>query len=192
MPEKQFSYNARWSALCASGGFFALGSAVFACKAAANDRGLVIEYLINLGREGATTFYWGLAVFSALFVLVFIASALRRIVCPRTVGLDGSGLWIPHGFLQTQEARVQFSEILTVSERKVGRGATLRLRTQGRTYSIAELLLPSRREYDDIKSTIVSAVQATSLPPPPFSPLPPVQNPDRHPQPSRPLSREFA
>jgi hypothetical protein len=158
MGERHYTYNARWQVIFGADGFFAICAVVLAHKAATNDRGVIIESLIRLGPEGATTFFWCLTVCSVLFVLAAIAMAVRRIANPRTLVIDATGLWIPHGAFQTKQARVEFSEILSVSELKVKRQVFLRLKTYHKTYSITESLLPSRRDYDDIKSTIGSSI----------------------------------
>ena len=158
MAEKKYNYNARWSVVFAVAAFFGVGAAVLAHKAATNDRGVIIEYFIRLGREAATTFYWCLTGCSVLFVLAAIAIAIRRIVSPRTLVVDATGLWLPHGTLQMKQARVEFSEVLSLSELKVRGQVSLRLKTYHKTYSIAEALLPSRRDYEDVKSTIASSV----------------------------------
>lgn len=111
MAEKKYSYNARWSALFAAGGFFAVCAVFLAHMAATNDRGVIIESFIRLGPQGATAFYWCLTAFSVLFVLVAIAAAVRRIVSPRVLVIDPTGLWLPHGAFQMKLVRVDFSEV---------------------------------------------------------------------------------
>ena len=158
MDEKRYDYNARWSTVVFVGGFFGLCSVVLANQAATNDRGVVIEHFIRLGREGATAFYWCLAAGSVLFVLVAIGIAIRRVVYPRKLVIDATGIWLPHGAFQMKLARVEFSEVIAFSEFKVRGQISLRLRTLQKNYSISESLLASRRDYDDIKSTIGSSV----------------------------------
>lgn len=159
MPEKHYNYNARWSLVLGAGGFFAACAVVFAYKAATNDRGVIIEHFIRLGPDGATKFYWCLTGGSLLFVLVAAGLAIRRLVNPQTLVIDATGLWVPHGAFQRKRARVDFSEVLSLSEFEVKGHVSLRLKTYRQTYSIAESLLPSRRDYDEIKSAIASSIQ---------------------------------
>jgi hypothetical protein len=164
MTEKHYSYNARWLSISMVGLFFGLGAVILAFAAATNERGMTIEGFIRLDKDAATKVLWGLAVGSLLFVLAAMAVGVRRLVRPRILLVDSKGLFLPHGFLQHQQSRIDFSEILLITELQQHGQTFLKLKTGPRTFSIAESLLESRSHYDEIKSLLIHAVPGPAVP----------------------------
>jgi hypothetical protein len=69
----------KWPTIVLCAGFFGLSAAVLGAKAANNDRGLIINHVIELGPEGATTFYWALTALSVGFVAISAFMACHRL-----------------------------------------------------------------------------------------------------------------
>jgi len=158
MADKSYNYNGRWPWILGAGILFLVCAVVFAQRAATNNHGIIIKSAITFGPDGATKYYWCLTVCSLLMVLLSIVSAMRRILNPKMVVLDATGIWIPHGLFQTSLARVQYSDILQISEIDLKWFSSLEVKTPDKTYSIMEILLPNQREYNDLKAAIASSM----------------------------------
>src|SRR5262249_39049867 len=70
--EREYEYKPKWTGLLACGGFFALCALLVAHRAYRNDRGLIINGIIELSPDNATLFYWALCALSIGFVLLSV------------------------------------------------------------------------------------------------------------------------
>jgi hypothetical protein len=73
----EFPYKPPLWASVAGISLFLVGIVFMASMALNNDEGLIINGIITLGTDGATVFYWGVAVV-AFFPLFMSVNALRR------------------------------------------------------------------------------------------------------------------
>jgi len=137
---------------------FGLGAAVLAHEAKHNQGGAIIEGIIRLGPHGATVLLWALAGFSIGFVLIGLMLAVHRMTNSRVLELTEDSILLPHGFLQAQVTRVQYSDIIQVSETKVSSQTFLNLITANRKFCITASLLPDKESYDEIREFFRSRV----------------------------------
>ena len=56
--EREYEYKPSWLIILLCGGMFALAAGFFGVRANSNDRGLIINRVIELSENGATIFYW--------------------------------------------------------------------------------------------------------------------------------------
>ena len=158
MTEKQYNYNPRRSRIAITVIVFGLGTVLASLEAATNQRGMIIEGIIQLGKDAATKLLWGCATFSFILFLLGITLWIRRLVLPRILIVDSKGLFLPHGVLQRHQSRIDFSEVLWIVERRERDRTLLKLGTRLKTYSIAECLLESRSHYDELKELLLAGV----------------------------------
>jgi len=93
--ELEFEYRPKRTAIVLSGGFFGLCAAVLGATAANNDRGVIINRIIELDPEGATTFYWVLTALSGGFVALAAFLAYHRLTSRQRIAFGPAALTVP-------------------------------------------------------------------------------------------------
>jgi hypothetical protein len=139
----EFPYRVRWWPVLLIIGFFGLATAMFVHKGFTNTRGVIINHLIELGPDGATIFFWGLAAASALFVALGTGLAAQRLLWPMRVGFTAEGLVVPTSQLSRTEFVIPYETIRRVSVVKRGSMRFINLSHDGGVYTINGIRLPS-------------------------------------------------
>jgi len=106
-----------------------------------------------------------MALIAGIF-LTSVASLLQRLFNPHSLVLGEDSITFMEGFLKPLPRRVKFSEIHSMSEHQpVGGGSrTLCLLGLGQKSTISEALLPSPKDYEEIKA-VLNRKMAGSYPP---------------------------
>ena len=65
--EREYKYKPSWLIILLCGGMFALAAVFFGVRANSNDRGLIINHIIELSENGATISYLGFLFSESLF-----------------------------------------------------------------------------------------------------------------------------
>lgn len=156
-----FPYRGKLRTMLLVALFFGGGAAFFAHKAATNDRGLIVNGLIELGPTGATVFYVVFAVVSGLFVVLAGGATLYGHLKQTVLVLADDHLEIPGGFFKRHVRRVEFASITSASLQKINGQEFLILQTAVGQASIARSLLSPDHAFD----RIVAAVEAREPPP---------------------------
>jgi hypothetical protein len=134
--------------------FFGSGALFMHMMAVSNRRGLVINGVIELGVEGARTFYWCLAGLAAGFVLLIVAFFLPQIWIDRQIILDDDGMTLPGWGFSRSHYRVPWSEIESISRWSHGKITYLKIRHAGRTFGINSAWLPCAGDITTIEQFI--------------------------------------
>jgi hypothetical protein len=117
--------------------FFGAYTAVLGYKAVTNDRGLILNGIIEFGAFGATAFYWILTVLSVLFGLVSLWTIFTTFVhgVPDVVLAENS-ISFPVGFPVKRKFTLPYSEIAGLSQTELNGQRFLFLHTATKKYSI--------------------------------------------------------
>lgn len=107
----EFPYRARWKVLVLCLVMFGSAAAFFGHRAITNERGLVINRVIELGPEGADVFYSAFCAASMLFVIAAVGVGLQRVLRPMRIAFTTEGLIVPHGPLSSVEICIPYLEI---------------------------------------------------------------------------------
>src|SRR5688500_3435530 len=99
--------------------FFGICAAVLGAKADSNDRGLIINGIIELGVEGATITYWVLTALSIGFVVMSGALMVIRVGGSQVVALTGDSLISPKSRWSKEEVSVEYRDIQQLSTSEV-------------------------------------------------------------------------
>jgi hypothetical protein len=153
---RKYPYNAKLSLVILGGLMFGGASYFFIDTAIHNDRGLIINHIIPLDTHDATIFYWVLAALSVGFVIVLIMALIRRYSDPKFLELDETCITLPHGMLQRELSRIDYCNIVGLSETKVSRQTLLHLHTRERKYTLAASLLPNKKLYEEIRDFLAT------------------------------------
>jgi hypothetical protein len=153
-----FRYRAKPATMILAGGFFALCGSFLAHKAANNDRGLIINGIIELGVTGGTVFFTVLAVFSALFVIAAAAGTIDGLVRAPVLALADDHIVVPGTLFRRAPRRIDFAAVTKASLQSVNRQAFLTLETARGKVSVARSMLESQATFDYIVDFVTSRI----------------------------------
>jgi hypothetical protein len=130
--------------------FFAACAAVLAHEADTNDRGLIINRIIELSPSQATVFYWVLAGLSVLFVIGGLFMLVRSFAAPRRVSLTRDSLISPKAGFSKQVLTIPYASIRKLEVTKVQRQRFLMVYYDKHKISIPQSLLPNQAAFDEL------------------------------------------
>jgi hypothetical protein len=157
--EREFEYKPRWTTILACGVFFGLCAVVLGIKAANNDRGLIINGIIELGPDGATLFYWVLTTSSIGFVAVAILIAYHRLTYRQRLAFGVSSLIGPTSRWSRQEREIAYRDIRELSTITISGQRFLYITHLGGKYTIAASLLPSKAAFEEVCELLATKVR---------------------------------
>ncbi len=155
MTEVRYPYRAKiWKMLLAVL-FFSACALIIASKALSNDRGMIINHLIELETRDATIFLWILTALSAAFVLTgvmiiakTIGSTAELVLAPTAVSAPKSGLRL------NALVTVPYQTISNLVLQEVQSQKFLIIHHTGGKLSIIASMLPSKADFDTVCTEI--------------------------------------
>lgn len=148
--EREYEYKPSWLIILAGGGMFGFAAVFFAARANANDRGLIINHVIELSENGAANFYWILCFLSLCFVAVTIAMTFHRLRFRQRVALTANGIILPASRWSAGEKFIEYKNISRLSETNInGQNFLYVFHADGKDI-INRSMLPSREVYREI------------------------------------------
>ena len=155
----EYDYRPKWTAIVLCALFFGALAIFFAAMAKDNDRGLVINGIIELSPSIATVFYLVFAGLSVAFVAGAGVLAIDRLTVHRRIAFTDSGITIPRSRWSTEEIAVPFSEIVRLSTSEVQRQRFLKIVYKGGKFTLNASLLPSKDDFDEILAAINQGIR---------------------------------
>lgn len=101
--------------------FFGVGAVILAFSALTNKKGLVINGLIHLDPQGATTFNWFMAAICAVFAVLAFMLILFGLFSNQFLSLSETELSAPKWLLSPANTIVPFSSIQRLELKTVGK-----------------------------------------------------------------------
>jgi hypothetical protein len=174
---KSYSYKPQIRTLAAAGVLFGICAAAMAAAAATNERGLLIDDIIELGVDGASAFYWVLSVLSLGFATTALWLIIGSTGGVAHLQITPQDVRIPRGFFRLKRSMtiVPFLEVNEISETTTHGQRFLNLHTVKRNYAVAGSMMPSDDAYEEVKK-LISAIVAARLSPVVDSELSPKSN----------------
>ena len=123
-----------------------------------NDRGLILNGLVEFSTEGATTFYWSLTVASGLFVAFGSLALLAGLTTKKEVVLTETEIIAPKNGVSRKLVSVAFSEIGDVNVLSVQGQRFLNVLHQGGKLVIPRNMLADDHAFEELTSLIVARV----------------------------------
>jgi hypothetical protein len=157
---KVYDYRPRWTVIVLCALSFGAAALFFAAEASGNDRGLIINGLIELPPAGATVFYWVLAALSVGFVAAAATMAAVRLTLHQRIAFTDSGIAIPRSRWSAEETAVPFSEIVALSTSEVHNQRFLKIIYRGGKFTLTASMLPGNEDFDEIVSAVSQGVNA--------------------------------
>ena len=131
-------------------------------SALANERGLIINGLVQLEREGATTFHWVMAAVSAAFVAVALPAFLLGLFSSHRVTLTADEISAPKYAFSREATTVKLSDIKDLTVQVVQNHRFLNIEHPGGKLTINDSFLPDKSAFDKLCSAIAERANARS------------------------------
>ena len=136
--------------------FFGACAAVLFHVARTNDRGVVINHLIELSANGASYFFGALALASLGFVLIAIVAIYRGFTSEREVIVSDDSITAPKSAISKRTVTFRFEDVNTMKVQKVQKTRVLHLATHQGKLSIPNNMIPGKTGFDDLVALVSS------------------------------------
>jgi hypothetical protein len=156
--EREYEYRPKWTMIVLCTAFFGLCTAVLGVKAARNDRGAIINGIIELGPDGASAFYWVLAALSGGFVVVGVFLAHHRFTFHQRVVIGPDSLTVPARRWSGEEKEIAYRDVRSLSEWSVSGQRFLYVMHVGGKYTITASMLPSKSAFEELCQLLAARV----------------------------------
>lgn len=134
--------------LCGGAGLF-MGN-----EALNNDRGMLINHIIELDQNGSTAVLWFLTASCAIGTAVGAVNLFMSIFNPKQLVIDDRSIHLPDGFLLNRIERIPFASIVGMYESSLKSQTWLHVETKNGEFKITKGWMPSARDYEDLKDAI--------------------------------------
>jgi hypothetical protein len=159
--ERQYDYKPKWTVIVLCGVFFGACALVLGVKANGNERGLIINGIIELSPDGATTLYWVLTALSIGFVIVAGLLAVIRLTLHQRIVLAEACLTVPRSRWSGEEVTVPFADIVELSASEVSGQRFLKIVYKGGKFTLTASMLPRKGDFDEIYAAVTQGVKAS-------------------------------
>ena len=136
--------------------FFGACAAVLFQVAKTNDRGLVINHLIELSATGASYFFAALALASLGFVLIAILAIYRGLTSEREVIVSDDSITAPKSGVSKRMVTLRFEEVSAMKVQKVQKTRVLHLTSSQGKLAIPNNMIPGKTGFDDLLALVSS------------------------------------
>jgi hypothetical protein len=158
--ECEYAYKPRWTLIVFCGVFFGLVAVILGAKAHGNNRGILLNRVIELSPSGATTFYWVLCSCSVGFVTIAAFLAYHRLTFRQRIAFGATALLVPASRWSSAEQQIGYRNIQTLSKAQVSGHRFLHVTHSGGTYVIAASMLPSKAAFEEVCELLAAKVRA--------------------------------
>jgi hypothetical protein len=157
--EREYEYRPKWTLIVFCAAFFGLGAVVLGAKAAGNDRGLIINRIIELETARATVFYWVLTACSAGFVASAAVLAYHRLAYRQRLAFRAAALTVPASRWSRREKEIVYREIKELRQTTISGQRFLHVTHDGGKYTITASMLPSRAAFEEVCELLAARVR---------------------------------
>ena len=157
--DREFDYRPSWTMLLFCGLFFGACAIVLGAKAINNDRGLIINGIIELEEGGATAFFWALAACSFAFVAIALFSAVLSLVVHQRVVLGTNTIRVPASRWSSREMEIAYDDIQSLSKEEISGQAFFHVIHGAGKFTIMAGMLPSKPVFDEVCELLATRVR---------------------------------
>ncbi len=128
--------------------------------ALSNDRGLILNGIVEFSTEGATIFYLCIAVVPALLVVMGILGIYFSVTSKKEVVLKETSISSPKSLYSKKIITVNFSDVTDYSIQSVQNQTYLFIFFQEGKLTIPQSLLPNKAEFKKLYDLVVKKIEA--------------------------------
>jgi hypothetical protein len=154
----EYTYKPKTLILLLCTVFFAACSVVLVQKAMHNDRGAVINRMIELDVQGATIFYLVLAALGIGFVLLGIAGMVKGMSAPRMVRLNAYDISAPKNIFAANDTSILYQDIRDISQIAMNGQVTMIIYYSGGRLSLSRMLFKDKATFEEFSGTLAERV----------------------------------
>jgi hypothetical protein len=148
---KEYQYRPKVGVVIAAILFFGLGAALAWNDAANNDRGLIINNIIELETASATIFYWVMFAFCALFVGSGLLIIGLRVFVKQHISYSEQAIYLPTSRWTEMTTRIPFDQITNLEIHTVNRQKFLYIYSASdKRRSIVASMMPSTTDFEEL------------------------------------------
>jgi hypothetical protein len=157
--EREYTYKPRWTVILACAAFFGLAAGILGIKAWSNDRGLLINGIIELSADAATVFYWILCALGVGFVAVAVLLACHRLLYRQRIAFTATSLIVPKSRWSSEESIIEYNAVVGLAMEKVSGQQFLRIMHTKGKHTITASLLPSQADFEEVCALLAERVR---------------------------------
>ena len=165
MNEREYEYKPKWWVIVLGIAMFGPAAILFGTKAAYNDRGLIINRVIELWPLGATIFYSVLAAASLGFVAICMFLLYLRLAYQHRIVIGPTGLVVPATRWSAHERVIAYRDIQGLSITTVSGERFLYIEHPDGRHTIVASMLPSKDDFEDICAFLAAKVDELRIAP---------------------------
>jgi hypothetical protein len=154
----EYPYKANAWMMLACIAFFGGIAVMMGHEASTNDRGLILNGILELSVEGASRFYWGVAVVSMLFVPVAVFGLVSRFVNPMSVLLTSTELSAPKNGFTRKRTAIPLQDIVEIGVQTVQKQRFMNIYHRTGKLSVAQSMLPNAEAFETLYAALVAKV----------------------------------
>ena len=133
---------------------FGVCAGIMGKVAATNDRGLILNGLLEFSPQGATIFYWVITAAALGFVVAGTLALVNSMFSNREIVVTNDSITSPKNGLSKQNVTVNFSDITGINMRTIQKTKILSIEHVGGKLSIPNSMLPSKASFEDLVSQL--------------------------------------
>lgn len=157
--DRHFDYRPRWTIILLCVLFFGAGAAFMGAKAAGNDRGLILNGILELSPAGATIFYWVISALCLAFVALAAVMAVVRLMIPQRITLSEKSITVPRSRWSSEEVVIPYATISECNLSEVSGQRFVKIVHPGGTVTLTASMLPRNEDFDEICSALRQAAR---------------------------------
>lgn len=158
--EREYDYKPKWTLIVLCALFFGLAAVVLGVKAASNDRGVIINGIIELDPDGATIFYWVLCVCGVGFVAISAFLAYHRLTFHQRLAFGPAAVILPRSRWSAEDKVIAYRDISALSTARIYGQRFLYVTHAGGPSTIMASMLPSKAAFDEVCELLEDKVRA--------------------------------
>jgi hypothetical protein len=148
--EREYEYKPKWTVIFFGAAFFGVCAVVLGSVAANNDRGLIINHMIELEARGATVFYWILMVCSLGMVGAVAFLVYHRLMYRQRIKLGMDSLIVPASRWSQEEKEIAYSDIQELSRSTINGNDFLHVKHVDGKSTITASMMPSKAAFEEV------------------------------------------
>ena len=160
MTEVRFPYKPNAMIFFLAIGFFGVCAGILGAVAISNDKGLVINRLIEMSPESATNFYWVITVLSVALVLLGLAGLVKSISSNREIVLTENSITAPKNLFSKTDVSIEFANITGIDVQTIQKTKLLNISHLNGKLSIPNNMLPDKEAFENLVSQFTSRVNS--------------------------------
>lgn len=159
--QEVFDYKPKpWTMLIAVLFFGACGAGI-GQMARTNDVGLVINHIIHLGPQGATIFYWALALASLAFVIAGFYGIWLALTSDNKLRVTAESVSIDKFGFRKRPVNLRFTDVNAMQHVKVSRQDFVRLQHTTGKLELARSMFANGEEFERCMDMIADRIRAS-------------------------------